>query len=82
MSASPLLSSLTDSTRALSSHADGSNETILDLAKLDPITLASLFKRFLAQLPHPVFTHHLFGLFIATSRTSFFTLHQLEWQLM
>ncbi|GAA5860842.1 hypothetical protein JCM5353_008293, partial [Sporobolomyces roseus] len=39
-------------------HADGSNETILDLAKLDPITLASLFKRFLAQLPHPVFTHH------------------------
>ena len=82
MSTSLLLSYLTDPTRPLSSHADGSNETILDLAKLDPITLASLFKRFLAQLPHPVFTHHLFGLFIATSRTSLSALHQLKRQLM
>ncbi|GAA5965804.1 hypothetical protein JCM3765_001188, partial [Sporobolomyces pararoseus] len=48
-------------------HADGSNETVLDLAKLDPITLANLFQRFLGALPHPVLTHHLFGLFVATS---------------
>ncbi|GAA5873237.1 hypothetical protein JCM16303_001061 [Sporobolomyces ruberrimus] len=48
-------------------HANGSNETVLDLAKIDPVTLANLFTRFLGALPHPVFTHHLFGLFIATS---------------
>ncbi|GAA5976752.1 hypothetical protein JCM5350_007237 [Sporobolomyces pararoseus] len=48
-------------------HADGSNETVLDLAKLDPVTLANLFQRFLGALPHPVLTHHLFGLFVATS---------------
>ncbi|GAA5894549.1 uncharacterized protein JCM6883_002133 [Sporobolomyces salmoneus] len=48
-------------------HSNGSNETVLDLAKLDPITLANLFTKFLGALPHPVLTHHLFGLFIATS---------------
>ncbi|GAA6022617.1 hypothetical protein JCM11491_000702 [Sporobolomyces phaffii] len=48
-------------------HSDGSGETVLDLAKLDPVTLADLFQRFLGALPHPVFTHHLFGLFVATS---------------
>ncbi|GAA5923915.1 uncharacterized protein JCM15063_005498 [Sporobolomyces koalae] len=48
-------------------HADGSDETVLDLAKLDPVTLADLFKGFLGALPHPVLTHHLFGLFVATS---------------
>lgn len=42
-------------------------ETVIDLAALDPITLASIFKRFLAMLPDPVLTGHLFHLFIATS---------------
>ncbi|GAA5919554.1 hypothetical protein JCM1841_001007 [Sporobolomyces salmonicolor] len=47
--------------------ASGSNDTVIDLAALDPITLADLFKRFLAALPEPVLTGHLFELFIATS---------------
>ncbi|GAA5861899.1 hypothetical protein JCM1840_006868 [Sporobolomyces johnsonii] len=45
----------------------GSNDTVIDLAALDPVTLADLFKRFLAALPDPVLTGHLFALFIATS---------------
>lgn len=34
----------------------------------DPVTLADLFKQFLASLPDPVMTGHLFKLFIACSR--------------
>ncbi|GAA5911942.1 hypothetical protein JCM5296_000353 [Sporobolomyces johnsonii] len=45
----------------------GRNDTVIDLAALDPVTLADLFKRFLAALPDPVLTGHLFALFIATS---------------
>lgn len=56
------------------SHSNGSNQTVLDLAKLDPVTLANLFTKFLGALPHPVLTHHLFGLFVATSRAFCFSL--------
>ncbi|BGP45171.1 hypothetical protein JCM10450v2_000988 [Rhodotorula kratochvilovae] len=52
-------------TRALD-HSGG-NDTVIDLAALDPVTLADLVKRFLAALPHPVLTGHLFDLFIACS---------------
>ncbi|KAL7344415.1 Rho GTPase activation protein [Rhodotorula toruloides] len=47
--------------------SSGGNDTVIDLAALDPITLADLFKRFLAALPDPVLTGHLFNLFIACS---------------
>lgn len=50
-------------------NADG-NDTVIDLAALDPITLANLFKKFLSALPDPVLSGHLFKLFIATSRES------------
>ncbi|GAA5850795.1 hypothetical protein JCM9279_003925 [Rhodotorula babjevae] len=45
----------------------GGDDTVIDLAALDPITLADLLKRFLASLPHPVLTGHLFELFVACS---------------
>ena len=48
----------------------GGDDTVIDLAALDPITLADLLKRFLASLPHPVLTGHLFELFVACSRAS------------
>ncbi|BGO98311.1 hypothetical protein JCM10021v2_001970 [Rhodotorula toruloides] len=47
--------------------SSGGNDTVIDLAALDPITLADLFKRFLLALPDPVLTGHLFNLFIACS---------------
>ncbi|BGP53143.1 hypothetical protein JCM8202v2_000702 [Rhodotorula sphaerocarpa] len=47
--------------------SSGGNDAVIDLAALDPITLASLFKRFLAALPDPILTSHLFKLFIACS---------------
>ncbi|BGP22009.1 rho GTPase-activating protein [Rhodotorula toruloides] len=47
--------------------SSGGNDTVIDLAALDPVTLADLFKRFLAALPDPVLTGHLFNLFIACS---------------
>lgn len=46
----------------------GDSDVVIDLAALDPITLASLFKKFLAALPDPVLTGHLFSLFVACSR--------------
>lgn len=46
----------------------GGNDTVIDLAAIDQITLASLLKKFLAKLPDPVLTEHLFDLFVATSR--------------
>ncbi|GAA5823699.1 hypothetical protein JCM3770_006682 [Rhodotorula araucariae] len=45
----------------------GGDDTVIDLAALDPVTLADLMKRFLSALPHPVLTGHLFDLFIACS---------------
>ncbi|ORY88599.1 Rho GTPase activation protein [Leucosporidium creatinivorum] len=45
----------------------GGNDTVIDLAAIDQITLASLLKKFLAKLPDPVLTEHLFDLFVATS---------------
>lgn len=46
----------------------GGNDSVIDLAALDPVTLADLMKKFLSALPHPVLTGHLFSLFIACSR--------------
>ncbi|GAA6064456.1 hypothetical protein JCM10212_004440 [Sporobolomyces blumeae] len=48
-------------------HEPGTPDTVIDLASIDPVTLADLFKRFLKALPDPVLTGHLFGLFVATS---------------
>ncbi|GJN87747.1 hypothetical protein Rhopal_000702-T1 [Rhodotorula paludigena] len=45
----------------------GGNDSVIDLAALDPVTLADLMKKFLSALPHPVLTGHLFSLFIACS---------------
>ncbi|GAA5984797.1 hypothetical protein JCM11641_002743 [Rhodosporidiobolus odoratus] len=50
--------------------SSGGNDTVIDLAKLDPVTIADLFKRFLASLPDPVLTSSLFKLFIACSHIS------------
>ncbi|GAA5927979.1 hypothetical protein JCM10213_000941 [Rhodosporidiobolus nylandii] len=50
-------------------HSDGNN-MVIDLAALDPITLADIFKKFLAALPDPVLTGNLFKLFIACSHIS------------
>ncbi|GAA5991457.1 hypothetical protein JCM10908_005713 [Rhodotorula pacifica] len=47
--------------------SSGGNDTVIDLAALDPITLADLCKKFLASLPDPIITSHLFKLFIACS---------------
>lgn len=57
---------LSEITHALDNS--GGDDTVIDLAALDPVTLADLLKRFLASLPHPVLTGHLFELFIACSR--------------
>ncbi|KWU41693.1 hypothetical protein RHOSPDRAFT_36750 [Rhodotorula sp. JG-1b] len=48
----------------------GGNDTVIDLAALDPVTLADLFKQFLGALPDPLMTSHLFKLFIACSHIS------------
>ncbi|TNY24212.1 Rho GTPase activation protein [Rhodotorula diobovata] len=56
---------LSEITHALDNS--GGDDTVIDLAALDPVTLADLLKRFLASLPHPVLTGHLFELFIACS---------------
>ncbi|GAA5881457.1 hypothetical protein JCM3774_005089 [Rhodotorula dairenensis] len=48
----------------------GGDDTVIDLAALDPVTLADLFKQFLGALPDPVMTGHLFKLFIACSHIS------------
>ena len=48
--------------------AGGDGYTV-DLSGLDPVTLASLFKRFLRELPDPVCTGKLFNLLLAASRT-------------
>ncbi|GAA5909457.1 hypothetical protein JCM6882_002649 [Rhodosporidiobolus microsporus] len=45
----------------------GGKDTVIDLAALDPVTLADIFKKFLAALPHPLLTGHLFKLYIACS---------------
>ncbi|KAM0787044.1 hypothetical protein ACM66B_006310 [Microbotryomycetes sp. NB124-2] len=51
--------------RALdNAHGDG---TVVDLAALEPVDLASLFKKFLSFLPDPVMSGHLFGLWLATT---------------
>ncbi|GAA5856518.1 hypothetical protein JCM8547_008782 [Rhodosporidiobolus lusitaniae] len=52
---------------ALNESGGNGKDTVIDLAALDPITLADIFKRFLAALPHPILTGHLFKLFIACS---------------
>ncbi|KAK4049689.1 hypothetical protein OIV83_003964 [Microbotryomycetes sp. JL201] len=43
------------------------NGTVVDLAALEPVDLASLFKKFLACLPDPVMSGHLFKLWLATT---------------
>ncbi|GAA6005458.1 hypothetical protein JCM10207_002988 [Rhodosporidiobolus poonsookiae] len=48
-------------------HSGKGQQTVVDLAAVDPITLADIFKRFLAALPDPILTGHLFKLFIACS---------------
>lgn len=48
-------------------HAGGDGYTV-DLSGLDPVTLASLFKRFLGMLPDSVCTGRLFGLFLTASK--------------
>lgn len=45
---------------------EGSGITV-DLAEIDPLTLASIFKRFLRDLPDPILTGKLFRLFLAAS---------------
>ena len=48
-------------------HSGGDGYTV-DLSGLDPITLASLFKRFLGKLPDPIITGGLFHLLLVASR--------------
>ncbi|GAA5840917.1 hypothetical protein JCM11251_007639 [Rhodosporidiobolus azoricus] len=49
------------------SGSGGGKQTVIDLAALDPVTLADIFKKFLAALPDPLLTGRLFKLFIACS---------------
>ncbi|KAI5474490.1 hypothetical protein MNV49_003213 [Pseudohyphozyma bogoriensis] len=48
-------------------HPGGQGGYTVDLAAIDPLTLGSIFKKFLADLPDPVLTSHLFHLFLAAS---------------
>ncbi|GAA6040107.1 hypothetical protein JCM8097_002031 [Rhodosporidiobolus ruineniae] len=62
--------------------SSGGNDTVIDLAALDPITLADIFKRFLRFLPDPVLSGHLFKLFIACSHIHHPTLRRRAMHLV
>lgn len=66
---SPSLHVLSEIVNALNNG--GNDGYTVDLGSLDPLTLASLFKKFLRDLPDPVLTGKLFPLFIAASREGF-----------
>lgn len=46
----------------------GGEGVTVDLSQLDSVTLANVFKKFLADLPDSVITGRLFDLLIAASR--------------